>query len=93
MFLRSSQRKCAGDAVAQAEESGGALQRQSNARWRPSARIPWRIASPYLGLQVVRLMAGALTTVFLARPDAETFALDFVDSTAIGSAMYYLRVT
>jgi hypothetical protein len=59
------------------------------------ARLTGRVAGTnrLARVEVVRLMAGAFTTVFLARPDAETFALDFVDSTATGSAMYYLRVT
>jgi Protein of unknown function (DUF3604) len=44
-------------------------------------------------VEVVRLAAGSYSTVYSARPDGETFHFDFVDTSADGPVMYYLRVT
>ena len=70
---------------------------QMGSEYRTSApaRLTGRVAGTnrLARVEVVRLMAGEYRTVFHAQPAAETFALDFVDTTATGSAMYYLRVT
>jgi hypothetical protein len=43
-------------------------------------------------VEIVRLAGGRYSTAFTAKPNAETYALDFVDRDFVGPAMYYLRV-
>jgi hypothetical protein len=57
-------------------------------------RLTGRVAGTnrLAGVEVVRLMDGRYSTVLSVHPEAETYTFDFVDTTAIGPAMYYLRV-
>lgn len=63
------------------------------------ASAPPRLAGRVAGtnrlarVEVVRLAGGHFATVYAANPGAETFQFAFVDSSAAGAAMYYLRVT
>lgn len=44
-------------------------------------------------IELVKLQGGVYSTVFSAKPDSETYFLDFRDENFDGGAMYYLRVT
>jgi Protein of unknown function (DUF3604) len=57
-------------------------------------RLTGRVAGTnrLASVEVVRLAAGRYATVFSAKPERETFEFDFVDTSVVGPAMYYLRV-